>query len=81
MIPNRESAEERVCRMMASRTPLERLRMASRMFATGRTLVRVGMKESGERNRIYLFRRMYEKDFSPQDCERIIEHLTAFEGL
>lgn len=67
-----DRADDRVRRMMASRTPLERLRMASRMFATAQALVKAGLPDSGEQSRTHLFRRLYGRDFSEQECQRII---------
>ena len=64
--------------MMASRTPEERLGMASRMFTSARSLVLAGAGEGlddAERRR-HLFLKFYERDFSESDCQRILRELT-----
>ncbi len=65
--------------MMASRTPEERLRMASRMFSTARALVLSGARtdEDNAGCRQYLFLRFYARDFSESDRERILQYLTG----
>lgn len=65
--------------MMASRTPEERLRMASRMFSTARALVlsRAGAIESNAKPREHLFLRFYARDFSESDCAHILQRLTG----
>ena len=70
--------EKRFRTMMASRTPEERLRMASRMFSTARALVLsgAGADESDAGRRQHLFLRFYARDFSESDCERILHELT-----
>ncbi len=70
--------EKRFRTMMASRTPEERLRMASRMFSTARVLVLSGagadVSDGGRRQ--HLFLRFYARDFSESDCGRILHELT-----
>jgi len=60
-----------------SRTPLERLTMASRMYDSGRKLVISGIQNDGQqlspsqlRGRLFL--RMYGGDFAPAQRNRII---------
>ena len=62
-----------------SRTPEERLRMASRMFSTARALVLsgAGTDEDNAGCRQYLFLRFYARDFSQSDRERILQYLTG----
>ena len=65
--------------MMMSRTPEERLRMASRMFSTARALVLsgAGADEGNAGRREHLFLRFYARDFSESDRERILRYLTG----
>ena len=61
-------------------SPAARLGMASRMFSTARTLAMAGLRfEPGGSLSIQerLFRRLYGKDFSEQEAERIAAHLRA----
>lgn len=62
--------------MMAAKTPLERLRMASSMFDAGRMLVEAGLRnkygaltEAQMRGRV--FARMYSEDFSEDEIRKI----------
>lgn len=61
--------------MMAKRSPVERLRMASRMFATARALVRAGLgpatPSSGSLRRD-MFLRFYGRDFTDREREAIL---------
>ena len=70
--------EKRFRTMMASRTPEDRLRMASRMFSTAQALVLsgAGADESDAGRREHLFLRFYARDFSESDRERIVQYLT-----
>lgn len=66
--------------MLLSRTPSERLRMASRMFASGRKLVVSGILNAGEplnasQLRARLFLRLYGGDFTAAQRDRIIRSL------
>jgi hypothetical protein len=65
-----------MARMMASKTPGERLRMASNMFDTARKLVETGIRierphisEAQLRGQVFL--RFYGQDFSKQEIEQI----------
>jgi hypothetical protein len=61
--------------------PAARLEMASRMFSTAKALALagLGMEEQAPRGlvREQLFRRLYGRDLSPQEVERIAEYLRA----
>ena len=76
MIRTPPSVDQRVRSMMASRTPLQRLRMACRMFATARALGSAGTASFGTDVRVHLFTRMYARDFSDAEIERIVTYLT-----
>ncbi|KPL03851.1 MAG: hypothetical protein AMJ73_05160 [candidate division Zixibacteria bacterium SM1_73] len=72
--------EQRYQEMMLSRTPLERLKMASRMYDSGRKLVISGILKGRphldiSRLRAQLFLRMYGSDFTATDTERIIKKI------
>lgn len=64
--------------MMASRTPEERLRMASRMFSSAQVLVLSGasVDRDDSVSREHLFLKFYKRDFSQSDCQRILLGLT-----
>lgn len=72
--------EERLRRMLAERTPAERLRMCTGMFATAKALARAGIRARhgalGELElRLELFFRFYAADTSAADCMAIAEAL------
>lgn len=72
--------EARITRMMAERTPAERLRMASGMFDTAKTLMRAGLlRENPTLNeakiRARIFMRMYSDCFSAEEIERIMKRI------
>jgi hypothetical protein len=76
--------EARVARMMASKTPRERLRMASSMFDTGRMLVEAGLRnkygeltEAQIRGRVFV--RMYGEDFSDEEIRKIAGKIPKME--
>ena len=63
-----------------SRTPLERLRMVSRMYDTGRKLVISGIQNerqqlNASQLRGQLFLRMYGSDFTVAEVKRIINSI------
>jgi len=71
-----KQTEERYREMLLSLTPLERLRMASRMYDSGRKLVIAGMQnEEHELDpsqlKWQLFLRMYGSDFTASEIMRI----------
>jgi hypothetical protein len=68
--------EARVDRMMAAKTPEERIRMASSMFDAARKLVEAGLRDQyGEMSeaqmRARVFERMYGEDFSEEEIRKI----------
>ncbi len=70
--------EKRMAEMIASRTPTERLKMASSMFDSGKKLMRAGLlKENGSLNeaqlRAKMFLRLYGDCFSKDEIRRIID--------
>ena len=76
--------EERMFRMMAQKTPVERLRMASSMFDSGKRLMAAGLrKEYGPLTeaqlRARIFMRMYRQDYSDAEIEKIMKHLPDME--
>jgi hypothetical protein len=76
--------EQRYKEMLLSRTPLERLRMASRMYDSGRKLVIAGIQHdkhplTASQLRGQVFLRMYGIDFTVQERERIIHRIPNME--
>jgi hypothetical protein len=72
--------EQRYKEMLLSRSPLERLKMASRMYDSGRKLVISGILKGRQhldtsRLRAQLFLRMYGNDFTATNRERIIKKI------
>ena len=72
--------EQRYKEMLLSRSPLERLKMASRMYDSGRKLVISGILKGRphldtSRLRAQLFLRMYGNDFTAAERERIIKKI------
>ncbi|OIP91018.1 MAG: hypothetical protein AUK24_03520 [Syntrophaceae bacterium CG2_30_49_12] len=72
--------KQRYEEMLLSRTPSERLRMASRMYDSGRKLVISGIKIGRQplnpsQLRGQLFLRMYGSDFTAAEIERIINRI------
>lgn len=64
-----------------SKTSTERLKMASRMFDSGKILVKAGIIAkrgilSEEEMRAAIFTRMYQSDFSKVDLQKIISKQT-----
>lgn len=70
--------EQRIRELMARRTPLERLQMASRMFGTAKALATAGLGErlSGSALRKALFLHFYHADFSPVEREAVLARIT-----
>ena len=69
-------AEARYRSLIMRLTPAERLAMACRMFATGRSLAVAGLRSqdhtlSGPRLRRALLRRFYGRDLDPEHLRRI----------
>lgn len=72
--------EKRLALMIADRSPIERLRMASRMFETGRTLLQIGLKRQGQsfsegQLRAQVFLRLYREDFASSEIKRIVSSI------
>lgn len=72
--------EKRMMRMMMSKTPTERLKMASSMFDTARTLMKAGiLHEMGPLNnaqlRAQMFLRMYGDCFTQEQIARIMNSI------
>ena len=72
--------EERMSQMIAQRTPVERLRMASSMFDLGKRLIAAGLrKENGSltesqlRTRIFL--RLYSGSYAQAEIEKIVKRI------
>jgi len=68
--------------MMQKLTPAKRLTMACRMFSTGRALVIAGLRLqnsdlSGLRLRRALLKRLYGREFTPEQIDRIDAALKA----
>jgi hypothetical protein len=79
-----EQVEQRYKEMLLSRTPLERLRMASRMYDSGRKLVISGIKDgkhplTASQLRGKVFLRMYGIDFTVDERNRIIHRIPNME--
>lgn len=76
--------EQRFASMIAARSPAERLMMASSMFETGRSLLRIGLKRqnpaiSEEQLRAQMFLRLYGDDFTKSEFSRIISSIPNME--
>ncbi|MHB1391243.1 MAG: hypothetical protein ACYCXF_08470 [Thermoleophilia bacterium] len=68
--------EKRFVSMIAARSPADRMRMASSMFDTGRTLLRIGLMRKNEsisegQLRAQMFLRLYGDDFASSEITRI----------
>jgi len=73
--------EQRYREMLMSKTPLERLKMASRMYDSGRKLVISGILKrrprlNSSRLRAQLFLRMYGSDFTTTERDKIIKKIS-----
>ncbi len=80
------SAEDRMRKLMAQRTPAERLRMCSRMFAGAKTLMQAGVaqRQGGvevPEMRRQLFLRLYGADFSENQRDTILKALRICQML
>ena len=76
--------EQRYKEMLLSRTPLERLKMASRMYDSGRKLVISGIRDgkhplTTSQLRGQVFLRMYGSDFTVEERKRIIYQIPNME--
>ena len=76
--------EQRYKEMLMSRTSLERLKMASRMYDSGRKLIISGIRNgkpplSAAQLRGQVFLRMYGMDFTVDERNRIIHQIPNME--
>jgi hypothetical protein len=72
--------EQRYKEMLLSSSPIERLKMVSRMYDSGRKLVMSGILKGKphldtSRLRAQFFLRMYGNDFTATDRERIMKKI------
>ncbi len=72
--------EKRILRMVSERSPVERLRMASSMFETGKRLVIAGllMQNNSLNNaqlRARIFMRLYGDTFTREEIENIVQRI------
>ncbi len=81
---NDTSAEmdEKMREMIRIKTPLERLKMGSSMYATSRYLIERAIVEqnpliSKKELKKEVFLKFYGNDFSKEDCEKIVKYLQA----
>jgi len=75
-----EKIEQRYKKMLLSKPPVERLKMASRMYDSGKKLVIAGILNGRQRLdtpqlRAQVFLRMYGNDFTAAERERIIKKI------
>ena len=75
-----QSVEIRRARMIASKSPEERLRMASSMFDAARELVESGIRSkygnlSRSQMRFQVFLRFYREDFSASEIETVMKSI------
>ncbi|MBN1979989.1 MAG: hypothetical protein JW795_00550 [Chitinivibrionales bacterium] len=76
--------EQRMTRMMAARTPADRLRMACSMFDAGRKLMIAGLlEENGNLTKAQLrariFIRLYGDLYTPQEIHNIVHTIPDME--
>lgn len=74
--------EEQFAQMIASKTPVDRIRMASSMFDTAKMLTIVGLKRSygdidNAQLRTQIFLRLYTEDFSKTELDKIINSISC----
>ncbi len=74
------SIKKRMAKMIASRTPTERLRMASSMFDSGRKLMMAGLKNRNKtfneaQLRTQMFLKLYGEKFTNAEIERIVNNI------
>ncbi|MHB1324735.1 MAG: hypothetical protein ACYDGS_00270 [Thermoleophilia bacterium] len=72
--------QRRMAAMIAARSPAERLRMASSLFDTGRTLLRIGLLKQNEslnegQLRAQIFQRIYAEDFTVAEIKEIASRI------
>jgi hypothetical protein len=76
--------EKRYKEMLLSLTPLERLKMASRIYDSGRKLVITGIQHgkhplTASQLRGQVFLRMYGRDFTVEEKARIVRRIPNME--
>jgi len=76
--------DERYKKLLLSRTALERLKMASRMYDSGRKLVITGIQLgkpplTASQLRGQVFLRMYGSDFTVEEKARIVRRIPNME--
>ena len=68
-------------RAVMARSPEDRLRIAARMWSTGKRLVESGLREAGVTDqtelKVQTFLRMYSSDFDSATLARIVARLRA----
>ena len=84
MSDSSKQIEQRYREILLSRTPLERLKMASRMYDSGRKLVMAGIRDgkrplAASQLRGQLFLRMYGGDFTIEERDRISHRIPNME--
>lgn len=71
--------QKRYHEMLMSVSPVERMKMAGRMFDAAKAFARAGIIAEGVRDereiRRRLFLRFYGRDFSDAKCEKILAHI------
>ena len=75
-----EHIEQMQYDMIMSRTPAERMAMASSMFESCRRLVAAGIQCDGKPRtpaelRVEVFRRIYADDFAPEEMDVIVREM------
>jgi hypothetical protein len=73
--------KKKLSQMMAERTPTERLRMVSSMFATGKKLIEAGLRRedatiNATQLKVGTFKRLYGGDFTNSEIKKIVKHLS-----
>ena len=81
MFDTSSEIEKQVIKMMSSKTPEQRLKMVSSMFATSKKLIQSGLeKEKGRsltlaEKRAGIFIRMYSDSFTQGEMEEILKSI------
>ncbi len=74
------AVRQRMAHMIAQKSPARRLRMAADMYDMGKKLARAGIAQENPHIeegglKVMLFERMYGRDFSKKECEKIKAYL------
>jgi hypothetical protein len=81
MLDTSSEIEKRVIQLMSLKTPTQRLKMVSSMFATSKKLIQAGLeKEKGRsltlaEKRAGIFIRMYSDSFTQSEIEKILNSI------